>query len=153
MTLRQGQLADQSLARAITDQEWAREGDRDRHILWTDISDSTLRECEAALAHLDEDAFVYYLPAFLRLAVSNIHVDVLHPLSDVVGSTLFAITERSNYNVGRLKRLSDKQIDCVIDFLQFDVEQQGKRATDAEKALTRYWLTPNARTKTVVYVP
>jgi hypothetical protein len=153
MTLRQGQLADQSLSRAITDQEWDREGERDRHIIWTDISDSVLQECEAALSHFDEDAFVYYLPAFLRLAVTNIHANVLHPLSAVVGSTLFAVTERSNYNLGRLKRLTDKQIDCIIEFLRFDVEQQGACAQEAEKSLTRYWLTQNSRVKTIVHLP
>jgi len=152
MTLRQAQLADQSLDRAISDDEWDKEGQKDRHIFWPDLSIDQLVECEAALAHFDEQSFVYYLPAFLRAAVQNADVDVLHPLSGIVGSTVFSVTDRSNYNLARLKRLTHQQIDCVIEFLKYISAHSRFRSQDAEKALKRYWLTPEAR-RPLIYVP
>src|SRR4051794_34883335 len=72
MTLRQAQLADQGMSREITEEAWEVEGDRDRGVSWSAVDDVTLEECDAALSHLDEEGFVYYLPAFLTLAVRQL---------------------------------------------------------------------------------
>ena len=43
MTLRQAQLADQSLSREISDVEWEAEGVKDRSLSWIQITDHTIR--------------------------------------------------------------------------------------------------------------
>jgi hypothetical protein len=151
-TLRQGQLADETLSREITPEEWEAEGAKDRGVIWTAIEVSALLECEAALSHLDEDAFVYYLPAFICFAIR--HLDSPdHDHASLVGATVFAVTHRSNYNLSRLKRLSDAQIDAVISFLRLIRDGGGFDATLADKALQRYWETPDARRPTLIQLP
>jgi hypothetical protein len=121
MTLRQAQLADHSIRRVITDDEWAAEGARDRGIPWTQISDNDLSAYDAALSHCDEEAFAYYLPAFLRFPVLHL-ADTSFQVSTVVGMAVFAVTHRSAYNLARLKKLTDAQIDVVTRFLRYVLE-------------------------------
>jgi hypothetical protein len=153
MTLRQALLADDGLAREISDEEWDAEAAKDRELAWPDIPEEQLLECEFGLAHLDEEAFAYYIPAFLRFALRHIEIGVFGPLANLMNFIVCSVTERSNYNLGRLKRLNDAQIDCVIDFLKLLAERNPTHGKYAEEALKAYWLTPDARRKTVVYVP
>jgi len=152
ITLRQAQLTDQGMAREITDEEWTAEGDRDRGIPWHEIPDETLLECGAALSHLDNDAFVYYLAAFLTFALRKSDRRDFRE-DDIFGCTVFAVTELSNYNLSRLKRLTDEQIDVVTDFVRWVSESEKFQKSYADKALTKYWETPDARRRTLIYVP
>jgi hypothetical protein len=154
MTLHQGQLADQSLAREIPEAEWNAEGEKDRTTPWPAFEAQDLVNCEAALSHLDENAFVYYLPAFLTFAVHNLNSESF-PHGRAVNSTVCAVTQRSNYNLARLKRLSDAQIDAVISFLRFvrDNDKGHTYGDLAGKALKRYWETPDARRRTLIQAP
>lgn len=63
MSLHQTQLADQSMSREISEKEWRAAGEVDAGRSWQDYGDGELMACDVALAHLDEEAFVYYLPA------------------------------------------------------------------------------------------
>ena len=92
--MRQEQLSDQSISRQITEDEWLAEGAKDRGVVWSQIDERTLRECDASLAHLDNEDFVYYLPAFLcaalrQLASGNADYD------DLVGGTVFAVCHKT----------------------------------------------------------
>jgi hypothetical protein len=69
MSLHQAQLGDQSMSREISETEWEAAGKIDAGRNWGDFSDEELMSCDAALAHLEEVSFVYYLPAFLLFAV------------------------------------------------------------------------------------
>src|SRR3954469_9040124 len=69
MSLRQAQLADQSMSREITDEEWRRAGELDGGRSWNEFSDAHLIACDTALSPLDEQSFVYYLPAYLLFAL------------------------------------------------------------------------------------
>jgi hypothetical protein len=153
MSLRQAVLADQTLTKEIADGEWEAERRRDGKIIWTDISDEMLTECEVGLAHLDGESFVYYLGAFLRYGANHIAADLLTPEGKALGTVVSSVTHRSNYNLSRLKQLSDAQIDCVIEFLRFVEKRSETHATDASKALARYWLKPEARQRTIIHVP
>jgi hypothetical protein len=75
MPLLQAQLCDQTLDREIGEAEWDATGDLDRCINWKNVASATLIECDAALSHITEDGFVYYIPAYMRLAPDVI---VLH---------------------------------------------------------------------------
>ena len=110
--------------------------------------------CEAALSHLDENAFVYYLPAFLAFTVHNLNSENFAH-GRAVNAAVYAVTQRSNYNLARLKRLSDAQIDAVISFLRFVRDNdKGHTYRDlATKALQRYWETPDARQRTLIQAP
>ena len=153
VSLRQAVLADQTLTKSISDTEWETERLKDGHIAWPSLSDETLIECGLGLAHLDEQSFVYYIAAFLRFAVKHIDASLLSPEGELLGTVVFSVTHTSNYNLARLKHLNDAQIDCVIEFLRLVQERSKTHGADASKALVRYWQTPEARRKTVVYVP
>jgi hypothetical protein len=154
MTLHQGQLADQSISREIPESEWQAEGEKDRSTTWPALDAKDLVNCEAALSHLDEPSFVYYLPAFLTFAIQNLNSESF-AYDRAVNSAVYAVTERSNYNLARLKRLSDPQIDAVISFLRFvrDNDKGHTYGTLAAKALHRYWETPDARRRTLIQAP
>jgi len=154
MTLHQGQLADQSLAREIPESEWNAEAEKDRGTPWSVFEAQDLVNCEAALSHLDEDAFVYYLPAFLTFTVHNLNSERF-AYGRAVNAAVCAVTQRSNYNLARLKRLSDAQIDAVISFLRFvrDNDNAHTYGDLAAKALQRYWETPDARRRTLIQAP
>src|ERR1700731_2877099 len=114
MTLRQAQLADQTMSREITEEEWRREGERDRGGEWTQIDDATLRECDAALSFLDEEGFVYYLPAFPTVALRQL-AGGKDDTDDLFNGAVFHVTHmKDNYALARLKPLTDAQIDAVI---------------------------------------
>lgn len=153
MTLRQAVLADQSLARCITEVEWSAERRKDAHLTWLELSEEALLECSEGVAHLDEGAFAYYLGAFLGFAARHVETDAVGNVGRLFGTVLFSVTHRSHYNLSRLKALTDAQIDCVIHFLELVVERNELHATEASKSLQRYWKTSAARQRTVTDVP
>ena len=154
MTLRQGQLADQSMSsRGVSDEGWQIEGEKDRDVIWTAIDDATLEECDAALSHLDEEGFIYYLPAFVDLAARQLAAGVAEK-SDHFSSVVFHLTHISdNYALARLKRLTDAQIQVVTEFLCLVRDHGGFDAKSADAALRLYWETPEAHRRTLIYVP
>jgi hypothetical protein len=152
-TLRQAQLGDQTMSREITEAEWAREGERDAGVPWPQIDEATLRDCDASLSFLNEEGFVYYLPAYLRAALRR-----MTPgdgvIDDLIGGAVFHATNiQDNWSRARLKCLSDSQIDAVIGFLHVVRDHGGIHAAEATDALREYWETPEARRRTLVYVP
>jgi hypothetical protein len=153
MTLHQAQLADQSMSRAISDKEWNDAGKIDAGRTWQDVTDEEVVACDAALAHFDEESFIYYLPAFLIFALRHCDVVWPHPAWDTVGNVVFFVTHREPSMLGRYKRLSASQRQAVICFLEFIAEHgRGSNAPDAQKALKRHWKTDEA-TKPLIVVP
>ena len=70
MTLRQAQLADETLDREISQEEWDTTGRIDHAVVWKAIEPAALIACDAALSHISEAGFVYYIPAYVRLALN-----------------------------------------------------------------------------------
>lgn len=153
MSLRQAVLADQTLTRCISEEEWAAERLKDGTTAWTRLTDEILCECREGLAHLDEESFVYYLGAFLRFAVKHARAQILDREGELLCTVVSSITDRSNYNLARLKALNDSQISCVIAVLELLSKTSETHGADSLKALDRYWLTPESHRKTVVHVP
>jgi len=153
MSLHQAQLADQSMSREITDEEWRRSGELDRGRSWNEFSDANLIACDAALSHLDEQSFVYYLPAYLLFALRYCTVEWQHPAWTLVGAVVFSVTHRTPYTLGRYKKLTPDQREAVIAFLRFVAKcRTDSIASDAQQALARYWLTHEA-TKPLIILP
>jgi len=153
MTLHQAQLSDQSMSREISDQEWHETGRLDAGRTWRELTDEEFIACDAALAHFDEESFVYYLPAFLIFALRHCDVTWSHPAWGAVGSAVFFVTHREPSMLGRYKRLSASQREAVICFLEFISEHgRASHALDAQKALKRYWKTDEA-SKPLIIVP
>jgi hypothetical protein len=153
ITLHQAQLSDQSMSRKISDKEWKDTGKIDGGRTWRDLTDEELISCSAALAHFDEDSFVYHLPAFLIFALRHCGVEWSHPAWSQVGSTVFFVTHREPSMLGRYKRFSPLQRQAVIAFLEFFAEHgRDSNSTDAQKALKRYWKTDEA-TKPLIIIP
>lgn len=153
MTLHQAVLADQTMSRRISEDEWDRAGDLDRGRTWRSYSDEELIACSLGLAHLSESGFVYYMPAFMSFACKYIKVAWPHKSRDLVGTVVFSLTNRSTYNLSRLKRFSALQRDVVVRFLELVAQSRSDDdAVDAKKALVRYWKTDEAA-KPLIIVP
>ena len=58
MSLHQAHLADQSMSREISNDEWRRAGELDAARSWKELSDDELMACDTALSHFDEPSFV-----------------------------------------------------------------------------------------------
>jgi hypothetical protein len=152
MTLHQAQLADQSMSRAIDEAEWEAVGNRDRAVAWTDIPRADLLECDAALSHLDEEGFVYYIPAYMVLALR--HFQAFDGYSEeAFGATVFHLAHRENHSLARFKRMTDPQIEAVIEFLRVVQNTPSLYGDLARKALKRYWETPESRRRTIIHAP
>jgi len=143
MTLHQGQLEDESIRRDIGDGEWQGAAKRDAGETWAMLSDTSLMECSCALSHFDEQSFIYHLPAFLAFAVHHVAAPFLTVEQNLVGSVVFAVTDRSPYSVARFVRLTPGQRAAVVSFLRFMQFHSQRHGEDAQKALERYWLKPS----------
>jgi hypothetical protein len=153
MSLHQAHLADDSMAREISNREWKAAATLDADRTWKDYSDQELLSCDKALAHLDETSFVYYIPAFLDFAVRHCDATLTDPVGSLVGSAVFSVTHRTPYSLGRFKQLSIVQRNAVIAFLEFiAVYGRDSDTTDAQKALSRFWKTEEA-SKPFLIVP
>jgi hypothetical protein len=149
----QAHLANQSMSRTISEEEWVAAGKPDAGRTWQQFTDDELMTCDAALAFFDEESFVYYLPAYLRFAINHCDVDALDVASSLTTSVVGSVTDRSLYSVGRYKKLSLAQRAAVISFLEFMAEHAGSfNAPLAQKALTRYWKTDEPD-KPIIIVP
>jgi hypothetical protein len=90
---------------------------------WEEISPDQIRRYYDALAHMTDNAFVYYLPAYLRAIPStdgghallwNL-VLAIHPPLPYLDKDEYQLTIQTH----RLERLSDKQKAVVACALQF----------------------------------
>jgi hypothetical protein len=140
MTLHQGQLADESIRREISEPEWRQAAEQDAGHTWATLSETALLECPCALSHFDERSFIYHLPAFLGFAIRNVAAPFLTREQSLVGSVVFAVTHRSPYSLGRYVLLSSPQRAVVVSFLQFMQLRSQWHSQDALKALERHWL-------------
>lgn len=152
MTLSQAQLLDQTLDREISESEWDATGRIDRGISWKEVDSETLVKCDAALSHITEEGFVYYIPAYMRLALRQL-VDRTDPPWEAYGATIFHLSGTSNYALGRYKRFTDPQIDAVVEFLQEVRDVGGFERKMAAEDLAKYWETPEARRCTIIHLP
>ncbi len=151
MSIHQAQLLDQSMSREISAREWREAGERDAGRNWKDLSDDELICCDAALSHFDEQSFIYYLPVYLAFALRHFGAEWNEPAWTLVGSVVFSVTHRTPYTLGRDKSLSPEQRDVVVGFLQgFAAPRADNIAADAQKALSRYWLTAEAAEPLIV---
>lgn len=142
MSLHQAQLADQSMTREIPDDEWVRTGELDAGRTWKDFSTDELLACDAALSHFDESSFIYYLPAYLVFALCHFSADWKEPAWELVHSTVFSVTHQTAYALSRFKKFTPEQREAVVRFLKFFASHRTDGiGSDAQKALTRYWLT------------
>jgi len=142
MTLHQGQLADESIRRNINEAEWQQAAAQDAGQTWPTLSDTALMACYCALSHFDEVSFIYHLPAFLRFAIRNVAAPFHSPEQRLVGSVMFAVTDRSAYSLARYLLLTSEQRTAVASFLQFMQAHSQQYGQNAQKALERYWLKP-----------
>ena len=68
-TLHQAQLADQSMSREISQEEWDAEKLRDPETDWREVPAESLDECSAALSHASPQSWLFYIPAYMRRAL------------------------------------------------------------------------------------
>jgi len=147
MSLEKAHLADLGSRRCIAASDLKPERLNEGAAPWPKISDAALLECGDGLAYLDEKSFAYYLGAFLCFAVRHIDAPLSSVEGDLVNSIVFSVTSRCSYNLRRLKRLREPEIDAVTDFLHLFQDRSESCGIDAFEALEHYWHTPEAHRK------
>ena len=153
-TLRQYAISDEGIRRDISDEEWEAARRIDGDIPWTELPASGLVASRVGLAFLDDQDFVYYLPAFPRFAYERIDTHMVPDEEECFSSALFAVSDFSNYNLSRLKKLSDDQTYCVVQFLNYVAHSLDRFDADiARKALNDYWMTPKAHVRSLIERP
>lgn len=149
-TLHQAQLADQSLSRKISREEWAAAGRLDPETDWRDVPTTALDECPEALSHATPPSWHFYLPAYMRHALDLIET----PTWESIGSVIFHLTysEKNNlgpYHLQRFRQLNEAQSWAVTAFLEFLRDYPNWDPffpDDAKLALRKYWgLAPERR--------
>ena len=145
-SLRQFRLTDKfGMSREITDQEWSLAGKQRVDSKWQDIPDSEIEECDCLLAHMESFEFRYFLPAYMRYSVKNVHRPIWE--TDIIGFTVFSLcpstdnTALYHYNVSQYSLLNSAQRRIVVEFLKFvsTVADDVQRPL-AIKALNSYWI-------------
>jgi hypothetical protein len=152
MTLQEAELADHTLDRDISEEEWEAARQAGKGITWTQVPLETLLSCSAALSHLSEVGFVYFIPAYMVAALQH-RATPKERTADLLTSTVFHVTHTdTNYSLSRLKAFNAAQAGAVIEFLR----EVGKTADfdgrNARECLERYWLTPKSK-EPLIYVP
>ena len=137
-------LLDQSMSREISEVEWVAAGAQDSGRTWQAFTQDELIACDEALSHLDDSSFIYYLPAFLLLALQYLEVKGDHPAWAATWSAVFAVTDQSAYALIRFAHFTPEQVDAVRAFLKAVAQSSGDNAQDARVALDRYWNTDRA---------
>jgi hypothetical protein len=148
-SLHQAQLDDQGIAREIPAEERAKAALLDDHTEWHEVSESELQECPDAMSHLLPASWVFYLPAYMRAAITLLD----RPLwkADLPHRVLFALTYSDTYPgikyyyLGRFEKLSAAQFEAVKQFLMFverNAAGENFYSRDASEALRSYWDLP-----------
>jgi hypothetical protein len=152
MTLQEAELADHTMDREISDEEWESARNAGEVQTWPHVPLSVLLECSTALSHISDAGFVYFIPAYMCAALDHL----LKPqkmTENLLGSTVFHLTHtESAYSLSRLKAFSPRQVEAVIAFLSEVAATQGFTARHARGGLDSYWLTPRSR-EPLLYVP
>ena len=152
MTLQQGELLDYTLDREISEEEWDAAHAAGQGVTWKEVTLETLLACPAALSHISEAGFVYYVPAFICAALDHLARPVTST-DDLFGSTVFHLTHtETGYSLSRLKLFNAEQRVAVTAFLREAADAGGFTGGEAQKGLQGYWLTPRA-SEPLVYVP
>lgn len=146
-SLRQFQLTDEKgMSQEITDEEWEAAGRRCTDKTWQEISDSEIEECDCQLSHMGGNAFVYYLPAYMRHSVRHYKRPIWAAI--FVGSTVFSLKSPGDnsypglaeYTREQHSKLNARHVKAIVAFLQFiATEGDEVERPDATRTLD-YWL-------------
>ncbi len=146
-TLHQAQLADQSLSREISQEEWDAEKLRDPETNWRDVPATSIDECPAALSHASPQGWLFYLPAYMRYALELLAADVLEA-ADLPSSVIFHLTYNDKpplqgYVLDRFEQLTASQEHAVVAFLEcFRDHSRPWLSKSADEALSTFWALP-----------
>jgi hypothetical protein len=152
MTLQEAELADHTLDREISDDEWVTARQAGKGVTWKQVPLETLLSCSAALSHISEVGFVYFIPAYMVAALQH-RASPQERTDDLLTSTVFQVTfTDTNHSLSRLKAFNDAQAEAVIAFLKEIAESADFNGREARKGLETYWLTPKAK-EPLILVP
>ena len=120
-SLLQFQLIDQKgMAGTITDEEWRLAGTARTDATWQDISDLEIEHSGCQLAHMQADAFRYYLPAYLLYVMGRASSSVWE--SAIHGFVVFALTPSKlhpTYTAMQYGLLNARQHEAIAMFLEY----------------------------------
>jgi hypothetical protein len=109
-----------------------------------------IRMLNCAMAHQSPEGFVYFLPAYLCVAVRQLEAGDVEDRNMLVCDACFQVGNpgKDEYQLRRLARLTDAQRRAIIAFLEYIVgHADAHESVQARKALERYWrktVTPPA---------
>lgn len=158
-TLHQAQLADQSMRREISQEEWDAEKLLDPENDWRDVAVKSLDECGAALSHASPQGWLFYIPAYMRRALELRDEDPLE--CELPNSVIFHLTQNSKdmglaaYVLERFLQMNLQQEAAVVAFLEYFRDRADEwHSRCASEALRSYWSLPREkRQRSLIVVP
>jgi hypothetical protein len=148
-SLRQFRLTDvQGMKGTISDDEWQAAGLNRQDAKWQDIPDAEIEECDVVLAHMSAADFRYYLPAYMRYAVTRANEPIWR--SGILGMTVSSLytshPSLRGYVLSKFSLLTRPQREAIANFLRFVAENAAvvKRA-DAKRAIDCWWTEKSIR--------
>jgi hypothetical protein len=145
-TLHQAELIDHSPEREVSDAEWQHAKDIDQETDWRRVPAAALDECGAAMSHATPKSWRFYLPAYMRRALSLLDAHILETW--LPGSIIHHLTYSNDpagqglYSLERFTTLTSAQGDAVKGFLEYVRDYPAPRTSygrAAELALRKYW--------------
>ena len=130
VTIHQAQAIDAS---AYTEEENFEFRKQDTESRWQDVPEKHIEECPAALSYLNEQSFIYYIPAYMTWTVKKFRESD----SFTADAAIYALARLESFQ----SDLTEEQRHAICLFLRYCV-QYAHRYLDsdaAQKALDKYW--------------
>ncbi len=137
-TVHEAELVDDTTFRNVTDVEIEKAIQMDKVSHWNEVQFEHLEECEAALSHIEEDGFKFYIPAFMILGLKKLVVE--DEGSTTLDQVVFHLTHLDVYTSSKICQLNDPQKKSVCIFLRYlNNLENVDYYTDIPKSLESYW--------------
>jgi hypothetical protein len=124
----------------ITEEEWRVAGITNTDAAWQDIPDHEIEHCDCQLAHMQGEAFRYYLPAYMVYALGHAQDSIMQ--SAIPGSVIFGLTPSKcvpSYSASQYRLLDPRQKEAVAAFLAYmAAHAEDDHREDAKQALA-FW--------------
>jgi O-acetyl-ADP-ribose deacetylase len=133
ITIQQAELLDDYISSGKKWDDAAKQDAQYRH--WSEVPDAVFKHCTSALSFMDSDGFLFYYPAYMRLAVK-------YPMQDIKNEAYSSAIDSAIFHAGytpksKFQGFSLPQKRCIRHFLQYLAVFLGD--IEATKALEKYW--------------
>jgi O-acetyl-ADP-ribose deacetylase len=131
ITIQQAELLDDYISSGEKWDNAAKIDAQNRH--WSDVPAAIVQRCQCALSYMESDGLLFYLPAYMRVALQYWEKDAY---INSIHSAFFHLDYKPE---SRFSHFSVPQKQCIRHFLEYTAAFLC--SIDAHKALKKYWAT------------